>query len=505
MTKTTTLLLVAAALVLALFLAISAATAGPGFPIDDAWIHQTYARNLARTGRWQYVPGEISAGSTAPLWTLLLTLGYLLQLPYLYWAYLLGFASLFLLAWAGQSLWRSLWPALPRPWLAALALIAAWPLVWAAASGMETLFFIALALTILALHQIQNLQSPFFLGLLSGLLILTRPDGLILLILLAASLLLFPGPAAPRLRCLLLFLVAALLPLLPYFALNYQSSGRIWPNTFYAKQAEYALALAEPFLARLIRLLFFSLGGPESGWRGMSGAHLLLLPGLLIAAWRSLRADWAGRRLQSSLPLLWAAGHIFLYAWRLPVTYHHGRYLLAALPIWILYGLAGWHTLLAFLQARLPQRTARLLPLATGGIFASLLLIFLLLGAQQYAANVAFIEGEMVNVAHWLRQNTQPDELIASHDIGAIGYFAERPLLDLAGLISPEVVPLLTDDPALAAHIRQSHADYLVTAPGWPYPLITAATGATLLYTTGYTPTLQANSNNMTVYRLTPP
>jgi len=31
------------------------------------------------------------------------------------------------------------------------------------------------------------------------------------------------------------------------------------------------------------------------------------------------------------------------------------------------------------------------------------------------------------------------DDLIAAHDIGAIGYFAPRPILDLAGLISPDV------------------------------------------------------------------
>ena len=53
-----------------------------GFPLDDAWIHQTYARSLALTGRLEFTPGQASAGSTAPLWTLLLAVGYLLRLPY---------------------------------------------------------------------------------------------------------------------------------------------------------------------------------------------------------------------------------------------------------------------------------------------------------------------------------------------------------------------------------------------------------------------------------------
>ncbi len=28
-----------------------------GFPLDDAWIHQTYARNLALHGEWAFLPG----------------------------------------------------------------------------------------------------------------------------------------------------------------------------------------------------------------------------------------------------------------------------------------------------------------------------------------------------------------------------------------------------------------------------------------------------------------
>lgn len=37
-----------------------------GFPLDDAWIHQTYARNLAQSGQLAYLPGQPSAGSTSP-------------------------------------------------------------------------------------------------------------------------------------------------------------------------------------------------------------------------------------------------------------------------------------------------------------------------------------------------------------------------------------------------------------------------------------------------------
>ena len=111
-----------------------------GFPLDDSWIHLTYARNLAEHGEWAFRPGEQSAGSTSPLWTALLSIGFLLGLgPYL-WTYLAGWAVLTLLAVCAEKLTRQLVPAYTSriPW-AGLFFIFAWHLTWSAVSGMETL------------------------------------------------------------------------------------------------------------------------------------------------------------------------------------------------------------------------------------------------------------------------------------------------------------------------------------------------------------------------------
>lgn len=479
-----------------LYLGGSALSQGPGFPLDDGWIHQTYARNLAQSGQWAYVPGEPSAGSTAPLWTLLLAAGYLAHIPYLWWTYLLGIVTLIWLGWAGSALFRALWPErAAQAWLAGLLLVLSWPLLWAAVSGMETALFLALALTLLALYA-QPDRSRLALGLLGGLLVLVRPEGVILLLLLLLGLV-----SRGEGRRVPLFLLALVLPLLPYFILNFSLNGQLWPNTFYAKQAEYAALQARSLPARFLQLLFFSLGGAEVGWRGMSGPRLLLLPGLLLAGWQALRADLAARRLFYTLPLLWAGGHVLAYAWRLPVTYQHGRYLWAALPVWILFGLAGSLLLLGRLR-RAGGRPGQILSQVATISFFLLVLLFLGLGAGAYAADVAFIEGEMVTVAHWLRDNTPPAAVIATHDIGAIGYFSGRSLLDLAGLISPEVLPLLDDEEELARYILESDAQYLVTAPGWPYPALAGRQDTTLLFDTGYPQTRAQGMNNMAVYHL---
>jgi hypothetical protein len=108
----------------------------------------------------------------------------------------------------------------------------------------------------------------------------------------------------------------------------------------------------------------------------------------------------------------------------------------------------------------------------------------------------------MVNIARWISSNTVEDALVATHDIGALGYFADRPLLDLAGLISPEVIPFLAEEEKLAEYVRNSDAEYLVTAPGWPYLTLTQATNVVEIYVTEFGGTLDEGVNNMAVYLL---
>src|SRR5262245_59945344 len=68
--------LVAGGLAVVLFSVAERRIAGTvGFPLDDSWIHLHFARNLAEGAGFSYNPGHPVAGSTAPLWTLLLAAG----------------------------------------------------------------------------------------------------------------------------------------------------------------------------------------------------------------------------------------------------------------------------------------------------------------------------------------------------------------------------------------------------------------------------------------------
>jgi hypothetical protein len=75
----------------------------------------------------------------------------------------------------------------------------------------------------------------------------------------------------------------------------------------------------------------------------------------------------------------------------------------------------------------------------------------------------------MVGTAHWVQGNLPPEALLAVHDIGAIGYFDQHRIIDLAGLVSPDVIPFIHDQDQIAAYLDQRGANYLVTLPDF-YP-----------------------------------
>ncbi len=167
--------LLACAVAVTVYLWRSASFMGLGFPLDDAWIHQTYARNLAMRGEWAFIPGEISTGSTSPLWTLLLSIGYLIDLPATAYSFGLGLLTLIATVWVLGSSLRDMPPLLKLGIMVLLAF--EWHVVWAAVSGMETLLQ-GLHL-LLILFCLERGWNPVAIGALAGAGIWIRPDALI--------------------------------------------------------------------------------------------------------------------------------------------------------------------------------------------------------------------------------------------------------------------------------------------------------------------------------------
>ncbi len=478
------ILLLLTGLVLGGYLATSKAVYGFGFPLDDAWIHQTYARNLVAEGEWAFLPGQPSAGSTAPLWTLVLSLGYRLGIDPKAWSYLLGGLLLMATAWV-CGLWFVQRMEKPRRWIlwAASLVILEWHLAWAAVSGMEIL-----ALAFIAAYVLYRLECTqfraVFLGAVIGLGVWIRPDALSLLLPVGWTILFRDRATFKRLivdiGCVCLGLV---ITIIPYGMFNFWLSGTWWPSTFYAKSAEYAVLRESSLIQRLITQLSVP----------FVGAAVILLPGIVISVIQSCRT----KKWTQFASLLWAVGFLAAYAWRLPVTYQHGRYAMPVIPILLVVGSSG---LIVVMDYEPKQTFRRLLakswPISTWAAA----LAFLVLGAQAYGRDVAIIETEMVQCAQWIAVNTESNAIVASHDIGALGYYSRRPLLDLAGLISPEVIPFIRDEDALAQYLTKNNAAYLMTFPQW-YPSLVQQAKRVYLTASEFSP--RSGGENMAVYKWT--
>lgn len=457
------------ALLAVLLYAVAAGTMSAGrFPLDDSWIHQTYARNLALTGRWDFVPGVPSAGSTSPFYTLLLAAGYALRLPYLVWTQVIGAATLALAGVVGAHMADRLFPTLKRAGLlTGLALVLAWHLIWAAASGMETMLFGALCMAVLYLAwcagdgpPIRQFGQGVAFGMLGAILVATRPEGVLLLGMIGVAMLVarpqgtwagvgaWAGGAA----------LGGVLGLMPYMLLNLSLNGSPLPTTFSAKQNQAALLIAQGFGYNLLRMI-----EPLT-----AGGQLLLVPGVIIFVVSRLRALRREDALLVMVPLLWSLALIVLYAARLPAPYQHGRYVIPALPPFIVIGVGATLTLATRRYRRMLDRVmVRSLGLTAVGVFA----VYAVIGANVFAVDVWRIESDMVVAANWLAGNVAPDDLLAVHDIGAVGYFAPRPVLDIGGLVSPETIPYYHDPAGMLRLMQERNARYLMVLPSQTYPL----------------------------------
>ncbi|MBI3287205.1 MAG: hypothetical protein HYZ68_04070 [Chloroflexi bacterium] len=449
-----------------------------GFPLDDAWIHQTFARNLAQHGQWAFVPGQPSAGSTSPLWTLLLVPAHLGGLPFREWTYVLGWALLLASGWLSAQLYRAIDPR--RSGMAlwvGLFIVLEWHLTWAALSGMETTLFIALGLGCLKAHL--GRAKPAWVGALAGLATLTRPEGALLF----GLLLLDRWRGADRWRGGSYLILGFLLFYLPYLLFHLELTGRPFPNTFYAKHAEYVSAFA-PLAWRLLEVPGVTLVGPQ----------VLLLPGF-VWAW-----ILASRRREHPTLLLGACWLALLavYIAYLPLGYQHGRYMIPSIPFYTLLGLRGSFELLD----RLRREWRRRIGLLGGLSLALLLLAFGVLGAGAYARDVAFIEGELVRAARWIAQQTPPGALIGAHDIGALGFFAQRPLVDSAGLITPEVIPFIRDEERLLNYFQAREVEYLTFFPCW-YPRLAQSPRLRLIYGSPLPQDCRPENDHLAIYRPT--
>lgn len=204
-----------------------------GFPLDDAWIHAVYGRELARTGMLAYNPGEPATGETSILWGVLAAIAHVgapsaaTAVARLKWIGF-GFHAAAAVAIACGALARG---AGRTASLVAAALVLFQPhLLAASVSGMEVPLasLVAVGLTAAAARG-----TPLQLGAVSAVAPLARPE--LAFCSLSLSLLMPLAPERSRLRAVLAAAAGTGLCFLALAVRNLALTGLPLPATFYAK------------------------------------------------------------------------------------------------------------------------------------------------------------------------------------------------------------------------------------------------------------------------------
>jgi len=448
-----------------------------GFPLDDSWIHLQFARNLATGHGLSYNTGELVTGSTAPLWTALLSLLFYLPGNVVAWTKLLGIALHLAAMDATWRLGREL--GLGRglaAFAAALTLGTTW-LAWSALSGMEVPLFILLALQGMILHLREREapgRPPLSLGVLA-VAALARPEGLALLgLAFVDRLLVFTRDEAgalnwrrPALRPLFTGLALAVCALAGPVLVYRWVGGSFLPTTFAAKSG--ALRHYVPNL-RYLGTVFTIFFPPQPYMTFLAGAGVL-----------SLLERLGTPRDRGLLPALWLLAVPLVYSTVSPdggasLVGNFGRYYFPFFQVLVLLGVLG---LERAAQAVGPWLFAGRLRLPVGALLLILIalptLFSLVNGSVRYVQNVANVQDSDVRIARWLAPRLPPQAVLAVNDIGAIKFLLPNRVIDLAGIVTPEIRRDLNRaiaekspwEQVMAGEIASRQPDYLVIFPAW--------------------------------------
>lgn len=457
-----------------------------GFPLDDAWIHMTFGRNLAQGAGFGVNPGEPSGASTSVLWSLWLSVLHLLPARFglagviacvKASGVLLGLAAL-----AGTRRFLRTAELSPGEALAGLLLaLAAYPLSWAALSGMEVPLTCALCAWASAYQAEAEKEADFgrarrVAAVLWTLATLARPENAVFL---AASVVLMSRNEDSGRISGMFRLAGWVLPiiLIYIFAMIYLS-GKPWPSTLEAKMT----AGAVPALARA-----GDWGGiPAAAFTGCAkalgetltfllGENVVALAVFLLAPlfWFISRKERREREIVETAWFAWAtlpvqAGLVAMIAASESYSSFHGRYLAhtvwLAVPAAMIFAFATWRAL---------GRPRLIWAVVVLGVLAAADRQIDLVGA--YALETSNITNLQVRIARWFGERLPKGGAVAINDVGAMGYFSGRRLVDLEGLITPQAISWNRAG-RIDSFLETVKPEFLLIFPYW-YPEVVARLG----------------------------
>jgi hypothetical protein len=459
------------------------------FPLDDAFIHLQYGKQLARGHYFAYQDdAAISSGETSFLYAHILALGYAIGfrgVAHLIWAHLITFASLTAMFFLLYRIGCQIASNSIATWAVALTFGSGY-LAWGFWSGMENALFSALLLLCYDCLLRRRLV-PLLLS--ASLLALCRPEGGIIAILLLGLLWLRTCWETKKLSLSvshnqtwiagLFFVICLTFPTV----FNWIATGRTTGNSLLAKSLLYSPILTAKEKIALILQNLNGIAHFLSGSKSIT-PHLgeFIVPGMLWLALIGILLGVASVQKNGKPTLALNKDRLWLGLYFLiPLTVvvlaistlevwslHSFRYLISYIPLFLLLAALGVQQSLGWLGSREP-------------VFSFLVYIvaLFLLAVQlppwitRYAANATTIHEKQIQTAHWLNQLQQSNpRRVAINDAGALVYYGQFPILDLVGLVTNEtVIPYRYGEGCLYEYLEQipesERPDTAAVFPSW--------------------------------------
>jgi hypothetical protein len=334
-------------------------------------------------------------------------------------------------------------------------------LLWSSLSGMEITLFCLLCILIFRNHlkEIATGKVSLFTALLLGIAANTRPETYLLAgIYYITTIILLRKHIKENFAKMALSILIFIALLLPYPVFSYIHTGGFLPNTF---EGQVGVMKYIPNLTFLI----------ETGKIFVKDNLFLLIlwfigMGYFIFTLIRKQIDVKFLMINLWVILLPAVSSVAAPNWR-----HHGRYLIPLIPfiniiaIYILRKIHLHYKNREFkryiLFRKISIALVLILSINSGVLFASVL-----------GWNVENINDQQGNIGWWLKANLPDEKAFGMNDIGMIAYINKKYIVDMAGLVSPEVFKFQKmsyeeGTRSLFRFLKEKGVNYIIIYPAW--------------------------------------
>jgi hypothetical protein len=425
----------------------------PGFTLDDSWIHLQFARTIYEGTPWEYSPGYPSTGSTSPLWSVLLSVLFFFSsdtITIVWGVLLISMVFFIACSFLVGHIIRMYTERVSWGVVGILGFVILPRNTWLMLSGMETPLFMFILLFSIYLLDRTDSKSDLLLGVFAGLAYLSRPEGVLVPVLLIPLRFLMLGYKQQvdkkRIQNLILSGVLALIIVVPWILHCLNVTGYPLPDTFYAKvhsPTEFEQQAWDIWWSLFVREMNF------------------LIIGMAAGAFLILRGK----------PFPWILAVALTILYRLSTPYaaliNNARYLVPIFDLFLIAAIVFAAWLIETTLVRVMRLKDVLGARSLSVIVITLLLVIPLFPyyvnqATYFTKSVRTINDMHVGLGTWIAENTPEDAIFATHDAGAIRYISGRRMIDLAGLLSPDIIHSNMSTSETLSYLRQQGCNYFV-------------------------------------------